>query len=153
MSDDNKIKKIEKGKSYALAFERINKSIEAKFPVEAIALEESIISDRLRSLLQDVATNLMRGKSYEVSTLILFAIMYVAPREDKLLVELKDWVQKRNGVIHGIVATRSGNEAKVPACRFVSHAMPIARKGLSLSYQLSHWVDREKRKLNRKNAK
>ena len=145
-----KIKNIEKGNSYALAFERIKQSINSKFPVEAIALEESIVSDRLRSLLKDAVPALMSGKSCEVSTLVAYSTLYIAPREDKLLVEINDWVKKRNVVIHGIVATRSGNAAKMPANKFVSNAMAVAKKGLELAHQLSHWVDREKRKLKRK---
>lgn len=43
------IKNMNKRDSYAFAFFRINQAIDNKFPLEAITMEESIISDRLRA--------------------------------------------------------------------------------------------------------
>ena len=40
---------VPKAKAYRLAWERIEKSIESDYPLEAIAIEESILSDRLNS--------------------------------------------------------------------------------------------------------
>ena len=149
MNDPSNQKKVNKGKSYTLAFDRIGMAIKAKFPVEAIALEESIVSDRLRSFLKEAMPILMKDKSFDASTLVSYATLYISPQEDTLLVEIRDWIRKRNNVIHGVVASRSGKDATIPAERFVSNAMSVARKGEKLAHQLSHWVDREKRKLKR----
>jgi len=146
----NKSRNIEKCDLYTLAFARIKESIAGKFPVEAIALEESIISDRLRSLLLAAVPVLMKRKACDVGSLISYAQLYIAPREDKLLSDLYDWIKKRNNAIHGIVSTRNGGGATFSASRFVSNAMAVAKKGESLAHQLSDWTRKEKRVLERR---
>ncbi|MBQ6137878.1 MAG: hypothetical protein IJI73_10970 [Kiritimatiellae bacterium] len=151
MSNMNlKAKNTCKWKSYTLAFGRIKTAIQAGFPVEAIALEESVIADRLRSVLTRAMPALKDGRGYDVGALVVNARMYIAPREDKLLTDINDWIRKRNIAIHGIVATKSGGEAKIPADNFVSNAMSVAKRGEILAHKLSDWARKEIRKIERR---
>jgi len=144
-------KKVAKGELYALAFSRIDMALREQFPLEAIALEESIISDRLRSILSKALPSVVKtNRSFEVSSLLNLIQAYVAPRSDSLWTDTVAWTQKRNQAIHGIVASRSGKDAKIPAANFVSHAMSVARKGLELARKISHWVDKENRVIRHK---
>ena len=145
-----KTKNTSKWESYTLAFGRIKKAIQSEFPVEAIALEESVIADRLRSVLTRAMPVLMEDRGYDVGALVVNARMYIAPREDKLLADINDWIRKRNVAIHGIVATKSGGKARIPAGNFVSNAMSVARKGEVLAHQLSDWARKEIRKIERR---
>ena len=139
--------KNEKGEAYALAFTRIKKSIEGKFPVEATALEECIISDRLRSFLKMAMPSL--DTSVTAGRLIENTISSIQPRKDPLLASIKNWMKARNKVIHGIITAKGGN---IPAKEFISRAVDVAKNGAELARQLCRWVDKEKRQIKQRSA-
>lgn len=140
---------MRKGGLYALAFARIDKAVRAEFPVEAIALEESIIADRMRSLLEKIAPGVLSNKPLEVSALVSYLQVAYFHESTSPLHRVKAWLGKRNQAVHGIVAKRDGGEAKFAAEQFLANAMSAAREGKRLAYDLKLWVERKKTELKR----
>ena len=92
--------------SYKAAWERIGYSIEGEYHLEAVALCEGIISDRLVSYLHGVT-----GKNIPINTPLKSLIdrwrKSAGPISwknwDDLTIAVGGWRQKRNTVVHGLV--------------------------------------------------
>lgn len=133
---------MQKHDTYKEAFARIKHAIDQHFFIEAIAIQEAIISDRLRSHLEyhkklpkdDKFHSLLRewralngdGKKLTVSI---------------DLPELLDlWREQRNNAIHGIVAKESHVDM------FLENAESAAKIGLKLTRTLCDWHQKEIRR-------
>ncbi len=141
-SDD--AKNMEKYYSYKLAFERIDLAIKNKFPLEAIVIEESIISDRLRSYCETSELGerfegfcdlLQRASEYafvncdELYNLIGF-IKDPDNSSKDASESIDQWRLERNRLVHKIVKTsKSGLAPEIPANEFIDRAVEIAKYG------------------------
>ena len=125
-------KNMEKGKSYTLAFDRIALAIENGFPLEAITMEESIISDRLRAYCE---ANGMEWKKKHAGLGEVIEKVQADPKNNNpelqsLCMEIDAWRQQSTNFLHGIVKTRhAGDEPDVLSDDFVEQAMIYAEKG------------------------
>lgn len=144
-------KNMTKYESYKFAFEKIDLAIESGFYLEAITIEESIISDRLISYLQ------LNGKTDDFSRIGLYQIIkkvekvpgqYSIKLSENFLVTLDDWRDKRNTCIHQLVKSDKG-EPTIEVDKFIDAAKETADEGRILARQISSWTTNQKRKRER----
>ncbi len=129
-------KNMEKFRAYAFAFSRINQALDKAFPLEAIAMEESIISDRLRAYCE--ANNLPLkghlGLNYLITTVGKALQTNSCPELSEFLVSADSWRDKRNKLIHKVVKTeKSGEAPEISHKDFIPQAMEIAKTGKDLA--------------------
>ena len=149
-------KNMTKYESYKFAFEQIDLAIESEFYLEAITIEESIISDRLISYLQ------LNGKTGDFSRIGLYQIVkkvgnvpgqYSIKVSENFLLTVDDWRNKRNTCIHQLVKSDKG-EPTIDVEKFKNIAKETAKEGRILARQISSWTTSQKRKRERQsNAK
>ena len=130
-------KNMEKYNSYTLAFDRINKALEAEFPLEAIAIEESIITDRLMSFA------LAKGIKIDNDGFLGYLIKEIkkigSDEDKKFMIMIDAWRKQRNEKLHAIVKSKPGTAPVVQAEDFISEAMELARQGKDLARESSNW--------------
>ena len=135
-------KNMEKYNSYTLAFDRINKALEAEFPLEAISIEESIITDRLMSFA--LAIGIKAHKNSLLGYLVSKIKDEVDNEEVKEFMDKIDkWREQRNEKLHAIVKSLPGTGPVVKAEDFVDEAMELAREGKDLAKETSNWHRRQ----------
>ena len=127
-------KNMEKYKSYKFAFFRIDQAIDKAFPVEAIAFEESIISDRLRAYCE---ANGKPIKGFSFNNLITASQAISkdnCPELHQVLASVHSWKNDRNKMIHSVVKTeKSGEAPEISYKDFIPQAMEIAKTGKALA--------------------
>ncbi len=136
-------KNMEKFKAYAFAFSRINQALDKAFPLEALALEESIISDRLRAYCEanNLPTTNKRGNPCSLYDLINNIRKYIKDNPNDNCPELNEflnsadfWRDERNKMIHKVVKTeKSGEAPEISHKDFIPQAMEIAKTGKDLA--------------------
>ena len=135
--------------SYALAYERIDKAIAEKFPIEAIAIEESIIADRLISHLA------RRGIFYDAHASLVTMVREVEnyykddEKSMELLHNIKLWCDARNTAIHSIVRSVPGDAPMIKHSNFLTSTMKTARKGKQYARSICAWKRRQDTVLNK----
>ena len=125
---------------YKLAFERLDESLEEGWLLEAISLEESIITDRLISILE--AKGVSVSSKLSLSNLIAQARKVTTGREPAaegdFFGELDLWRQDRNECIHAFckldVHAYSDNSAEI----FSDKMWDTATKGRELVDLVKH---------------
>ena len=98
--------------TYKATIDRIDKAIDAGFYVEAIALCESIIADRLESL----ANQISQSSKYSYETMGKLTDYLSGVKQRTLLTqeivsvvnEIKDWTKKRNSAVHEMAKNIEG---------------------------------------------
>ena len=145
--------------SYREAWGRIKGSIAHGYYLEAITLEESIISDRLSSYLvragkaspdaklerESFASLIQRWRNCAPSTIAdaFFPDLHSA---------VDEWRGRRNKLVHGIVKSLPGQSPpSVPDFR--AEAESAARDGERVAKCVCNWYSREKTKLKRGGSK
>ena len=160
MANDKDTKKnYAKRDSYALAFGMISTAIHHNFPLQAIAVEESIISDRIWSALN--ASKPTGGKKEtlgraleEWKHLMKNGVLFPIGEEAEPMREnLVSWWDSRNKLIHGIVKSFRGKEPQLAAANFERSAMKSAVKGLELARQVCNWSHKQIRKARKVGVK
>jgi len=143
-----------KYESYKKAWERIAAARQARFFLEAIAIEESIIADRLISYLsrpeakKQVAKN-KKGQWPGLGQLIS-ALDDEFPEKLKvgdfkdIVQALNAWKEDRNRAIHAIVKSDPGTPT-VDIQEFHLMAEKAAEQGAKLARAISSWHKSEKR--------
>lgn len=141
LPDRPKPKNMPKYLSYKAAWERIATSIESEYYLEAVALCESIISDRLISFVQGVS-------GCEVRLNTGFRELVKAWKKNAGTVEwraYKDlqsavtaWSNKRNEVVHGFVKSAPGRPTQSPES-FLDMAREAAEEGRELAKVVCAW--------------
>ncbi|MBR1924505.1 MAG: hypothetical protein IJ839_04420 [Ruminobacter sp.] len=133
-------KNIDKFRSYAFAFSRINQAIENEFPLEAITMEESIICDRLRAYKE---ANGLSYKNNDGLYKFLDDITKDLNNKDKyhdlseLLTRINSWRDDRNKTIHRVVRTnKSGESPDLSHRDFIPHAIEVAKTGSQLAREI-----------------
>ena len=151
-------KNSEKYLSYKEAWTRINKAIKAKFFLEAIVIEESIMSDRLISfLIRPGAKNKIKKGKYEnwppFNALIdcwkkEFPNGIVGNEYKCLINEIDKWRVKRNNSVHAIVKSDPGMPT-IDVKVFLDRASKTAKQGKNLARALLNWHQHEINRFNK----
>lgn len=140
--------------SYREAWGRIRRAIGHGFYLEAVTLEESIISDRLVSYFR--RTGVMdpdSNKFISLHQLIEKLKKQVPepirdplkePRFENLQQSLSEWKDKRNHVVHGIVKSSGNSLSDVE--NFLEEAKQIAIEGEQIALSVNNWYRRIKDK-------
>jgi hypothetical protein len=129
--------------SYKAAWERINIAMEAGFHLEAITIEESIISDRLLSYIIGVAPNskvhARSGLGELISQWRKHAGASLMKLDGKDLGKAADaWRVKRNTAVHGLVKSSPGTPTMQPD-DFFELARLTAEEGKILAREIQNW--------------
>lgn len=136
-----KPKNTKKGESYTWAFERINQAIKEGYFFEAIAIEESIIADRLLSYARPLGFEKLANKC-TLGDLTQWASPKSAGplphAEDKKTFDaVEAWRPSRNKVLHGVAKSEPGTPTDLPT--FLDHAKETAEKGKKLAREVADW--------------
>lgn len=151
MANDKDTKKnYAKRDSYALAFKMIDAALKYGCPLQAITIEESILTDRLSSTLN---VNKERVKPFDTLGMVLTAwkrglngdSRYANARlfdnkMNSLYLQLDDWRKKRNALLHGLAKSTQGEGPEIPADEFMAQAIQVAEIGLGLANTVKNWV-------------
>jgi hypothetical protein len=137
------MKNTPKHLSYTKAWERINSALEASFHLEAITIEESIISDRLLSYVLGVAPNskvhTKSGLGELISQWRKHAGASLMKSDGKDLGKAADaWRIKRNTAVHELVKSSPGTPTMQPN-DFFELARQAAEEGKVLAREIQNW--------------
>ncbi len=145
---------MRKYESYKLAFDMIDEGIAGNCPLQSIAVEESILTDRISSTLNAGKQNASPANS------LGHALRQWHPQKgspdpnsalfdekmEKLFTRLDAWRKERNALLHAIVKSAQGDEPETPASEFLLRAMKAAKDGLALVRKVDKWTKRQIRK-------
>ena len=105
---------VENGKfKYELirsARKRVDRAIQSGFHIEAIALLESLIADRIESAIENKTEKVQKVQN--LGPLIKTAILHGIISED-LAVEIRNWSNNRAKVVHEMVKVSSENSGSM----------------------------------------
>jgi hypothetical protein len=142
-----------KYESYKAAWQRIRASQDADFPLEAVALQESIISDRLISFLSRPAAQrpLAKNKKDKWPQFKELIDRWRKEFPDGLAVDgypdlidaVNDWRNERNEVLHSLVKSDPGTPT-VEVSAFLTKARLAAASGTSLARAVLDWHKAQK---------
>ncbi len=137
--------------SYREAWARIRQAQQQKFFLEAVTLEESIMTDRLICYLVitgaiEPAKELHQYPSFGQLITIwrqvhpqLISIRVKSTDFNNLQQSVNDWRKRRNLVVHGMVKSHPGT-ATAYIMDFLEEAKLAAKEGELLARAVSHWV-------------
>jgi len=136
--------------SYREASTRIKESIEKDYFLEAIAIAESIIADRLNSYLElnavTVAKPFIPLSARITAVRKLNQAPIVVKGFDDLLGEIGNWNKQRNAVIHGIVSDRAAERESID--KFLIDSKATAEHGSRLARAVDKWISDQKKLFN-----
>jgi hypothetical protein len=125
---------------YKLAFDRLDEALEEGWLLEAISLEESIITDRLLSIL--TSTELAVSSKQSLGNLIAQAKKLMTGSgslvESDLFHELDQWREERNECIHAFCKLDDHTYADKSAEIFSEKMWETAKKGRELVDLVKH---------------
>jgi hypothetical protein len=125
---------------YKLAFDRLDEALEEGWLLEAISLEESIITDRLLSILTSTESSVSSKQS--LGNLIAQAKKLMTGSgslvEGDLFHELDQWREKRNECIHAFCKLDDHAYADNSAEIFSEKMWETAKKGRELVDLVKH---------------
>jgi len=131
--------------AYTEAFTRIKAANESNFFLEAVAIQEAIISDRLKSHLGHLG-RLPKKKPPTLHDLVKVWKREIQVQnivlEIKLADEVDQWRVLRNQAVHGLVSARSVND-------FLESAEAAAKTGEVLARAVCAWHKKEIKKSRR----
>lgn len=142
-----------KAKSYAWCFQRMKEAHEAGFHLEAIALAESIITDRLLSFIRGALKNgtghhvrqVMRRSADEVTLGPLIKCLEESAIEPGIPIgELDAWRRARNTLLHGLAKSDPDQPTK-DLDGLLREASTAAQQGRRLARMVADWHRRELR--------
>jgi hypothetical protein len=130
--------------AYREAWTRIKQAQEQGFYLEAITIEESIISDRLSSYFRNILKtekqlNSLKGmqdlwKKHHPEAIIFGGY-------NDLIFELDKWRKERNQAIHAIVQSHTHPARSIDS--FLLHSKNVAARGEKLTSAISQWCDKK----------
>ncbi|MBR4900020.1 MAG: hypothetical protein IKZ46_03700 [Victivallales bacterium] len=146
-------KNVAKYRLYSLAYGMIKDSIDCNCPLQAVAIEESILTDRLSSTL-----NVGRQKATPKDSLGR-ALREWKPKKssdsrnrnaalfdsemNELFPRLEAWWEERCFLLHGLVKSPQGGCQDVAPEDFVARAVKAAKVGLLLTRKVDNWTKRQ----------
>ncbi len=132
--------------SYTKAWEQISTAINQGFYLEAVTIEESIISDRLLSYILGVAPKSKVGIKSGLANLIshwrkLAGTSLIESNGSDLGEITNAWREKRNKAVHGLVKSAPGTSTSSPE-DFLELARLTAQEGQALARKVQNWHKR-----------
>ena len=134
---------VPKHTSFAWATQQMKAAHAAGFHLEAIALAESSLRDRIWSYLHGTAAVQLGANHATVGALAKHAVFVAANPE--LSGRTVQWGKNRNAVIHAVVKSPPG-QAPMPIADYRSLAASTAAEGIELVRLVGNWHKREKRR-------
>ncbi|WP_319422913.1 hypothetical protein [Pleurocapsa sp. FMAR1] len=142
----------EKYNSYREAWSRIKLAQEHGFYLEAIAIQESIISDRLISYLhsKQEATFSVHDKNFPSFNKLIkkwrskFSSGLSSGNYSNLIDEVDQWRLSRNQIIHAIVKSKP-SEPTQSIDLFLYQAKEAAKTGEAIAREVCNWSKNNKR--------
>ena len=153
--------------SYKLAHDQIKRAIESNppFPIEAIAIEESILFDRLRSAVLALVPKKASTKSFSK----IFEAVYdkqthtathgfeglgAALTKKGGFEALDNWRKGRNRFIHGLArSVEPGQPTEIGSDVFYVEGLFVAREGLALVRIVESWSQKNIRAAKKASSK
>jgi hypothetical protein len=147
-----------KYESYKLAFDMIAEAKERQCPLQAIAIEESILTDRLSSTLNvgkegadpfDTLGQVLRAwhpndsKKAPNPNSALFD-----DEMEKLYPRLKAWWNERNALLHGVAKSANGQGPETKAEDVACRAMAALEEGERLVREVDNWLKKQLNKIS-----
>ena len=134
---------------YREAYSRIDSAISSGFSFEAIAIVESILSDRICSFLRSIDKNkhkdLYQETFFQLIKLWRDAVCPSSIWDEcpELIRRVDSWRKKRNKYIHGLVKFPRGKPQVESTETFLEDAKKAAIDGKQLSREVSNWRQRQ----------
>jgi hypothetical protein len=134
--------------SYRYAFSQMKKAIEGKFYLEAITIQESIITERLlnfviRNSIVSINEDELYRQIVSLSKLIDYSKSYFD--DENLYDDLNTFRKDRNKCIHAIVKSYPGNPT-IKVSDFQKLAKETCLNGRILTRKVDAWHRRMKKK-------
>jgi hypothetical protein len=141
--------------SYREAWTRIKQAQEQGFYLEAVTLEESIITDRLISYLVGVGAIERANDQHKYQTFARLIEEWKLLQTYPICIRVKsiefqdlqtsvdDWRKRRNKVVHGMVKSYPGM-ATDDILNFLEEAKQTAKAGEILARAVSSWIKKSK---------
>ena len=146
-------KNYAKRDSYALAFRMIDDALKFGCPLQAITIEESILTDRLSSTLNV-------GKENAKPCDTLGEVLHKwKPRNSRtspdpnarlfdeemtiLFPRLDTWRRERNALLHGLAKSGQGEQPEIEASEFLDRANNAATEGFRLVKTVKTWSSKQ----------
>jgi len=128
-------KQIGKYLSYKMAFERLEESLTEGWLLEALALEESIISDRLMSIsrTRGINTNARESLKRLIEKVKKALVNTGNLSNDDLFKELDDWREQRNECIHSLCQANDESQSERSTEVFSEKLWNASRRGYELA--------------------
>lgn len=122
---------------YRQAHKRINSAIAKGSHIEAIALLESIMSDRIESAISAIT-----NKEVNASTLgsLFNQLKQLSPADNELVESIKSWNKSRGLVIHQMVKLTNNFDSEWSTR--ISFARVTAKDGVEVLKELRKYTDR-----------
>jgi hypothetical protein len=141
---------IELAKRYEEAWRRINSALEHHYHFEAIAIEESILSNRITSFLYGVGAVGRKelNKFLSFNDLIELWTKQCKKRgcwdnPADLIDSVHGWRLRRNAAIHALTKSFPGEAPLVSLGEFLEEAKKTAKQGAKLARQVDNWHRRQ----------
>jgi hypothetical protein len=145
-----KVKNYYKFYSYRYAYSQMKKAIEGKFYLEAITIQESIITDRLlnfviRNEILIISDLEIHRSKASLNNLIKLTEQHFD--DDTLINYLNEFRQSRNNCIHAMVKSYPGNPTQ-KVSEFQKLARETSLSGKILTRRVDAWHTRMKKRQN-----
>ena len=138
-----------KYQSWRLAHERMQAAIAAGFPLEAVAIAESLITDRLLSFANFHGAGFHADKTTLRPVAEKVAKICQETTQDAhgqaLAIRAQAWASQRNAVLHAIAKSAQGTGPQIAAAEFVEKAHAVALSGLELVKDVKAWHSKQVR--------
>ena len=149
-------KNYAKRDSYALAFKMIDDALKHGCPLQAITIEESILTDRLSSTLNvgkeitkpcdSLGDALNKWKPRNPRTSPDPNARLFDEEITTLFPKLDSWRRERNALLHGLAKSAQGGKPEIEAAKFLIRAVQAANDGLHLVEKVKRWSAKQIRK-------
>lgn len=123
-----------RGDIYARVVEQYNKAIESRFFIEATALAESLIGDRMESRLSYLNQADVKFESLGKTRALLSAVESNANIKTLINTKVNKWVEERNKVIHR--AAKISKERAKDWEDYLNNAKAVAEEGFGIFREL-----------------
>lgn len=133
---------VAKAKSFAWASWRVDDAIGNGYFIEAVAIEESVISDRLFSYLSGKSKTVRAWKERKAMLGKLLEQWEKTQPPPKLLAAAHAWRALRNDVVHGVAKSAAGAPTK-DVDEMLKNAEHAARSGGTLMREVMAWHKKE----------
>ena len=136
--------------SYRYAYSQMKKAMDEKFYLEAITIQESIITDRLLNfVIRNKIKNISEDELHKPIAFLNKLIEHSKPyfEDENLNIELNEFRFARNNCIHAMVKSYPGNPTQ-KGSDFQKLARETSLSGKVLTRKVDAWHTRMKKKYN-----